>query len=79
MPGMPYWPGRRAAGWVRARALWAGYGMPPAKGSWTVEMPQGRPYHQVARNEAHRWWRPVGSLAVLVVGIGSMLLLMVAA
>jgi hypothetical protein len=44
-----------------------------------VEAPQGRPFHQVARNEAHRWWRPLaGSLAVLVVGMGSVLLLMFA-
>lgn len=55
------------------------YGMPPAKRSWTVALPPGRPYHQAARNEAHRWWRPlVGSIAILVVGMVGMLGLMVA-
>lgn len=47
------------------------YGVPPAKRPWTVPPPEGRPFHQAARNEAHRWWRPlVGTLAVLVVGFG---------
>ncbi|WP_131732998.1 CPBP family intramembrane glutamic endopeptidase [Actinomadura formosensis] len=42
-----------------------------------MELPEGRPFHQVARNEAHRWWRPlVGSLAILVIGMGLAILLM---
>ncbi|GAA1781130.1 CPBP family glutamic-type intramembrane protease [Actinomadura chokoriensis] len=62
-PQAPYGPGPYGPGY--------GYGMPPAKRPWTVPPPEGRPYHQAARDEAHRWWRPlVGSLVLLVVGFG---------
>ncbi|SNS56677.1 Membrane protease YdiL, CAAX protease family [Actinomadura meyerae] len=55
------------------------YGMPPTKRSWTVALPPDRPYHQAARNEAHRWWRPlVGAISILVVGMAGMLGLMIA-
>ncbi|WP_433327604.1 lysostaphin resistance A-like protein [Spirillospora sp. CA-294931] len=30
--------------------------------------PEGRPYHQMARSRAHRWWRPVAGTLVLMVG-----------
>ncbi|QKW34336.1 CPBP family intramembrane metalloprotease [Actinomadura sp. NAK00032] len=55
------------------------YGMPPAKRSWTVSLPPGRPYHQAARNEVHQWWRPLaGSIAILLVGMAGMLGLVIA-
>ncbi|MFB4310528.1 type II CAAX prenyl endopeptidase Rce1 family protein [Actinomadura sp. GTD37] len=73
----PYGPGPYGAAPYGPAAYGPGYGAPPAKRSWTVPTPEGRPYHQAARNEAHRWWRPlVGSLAVIVVGLGAALLLM---
>ncbi|MFA1540690.1 CPBP family intramembrane glutamic endopeptidase [Actinomadura monticuli] len=81
---MPYWPGAPAQpdGWGPQHgpgAYGPGYGMPPAKRSWTVPPPAGRRFHQVARNEAHRWWRPLaGSLVVAVAGMGLALLLMLA-
>jgi membrane protease YdiL (CAAX protease family) len=53
------------------------YGAQPVKRPWTVEPPKGRPYHQAARNEAHRWWRPlVGTVSILVVGMVFVLVLM---
>lgn len=62
-PQAPYGPGPYGPGY--------GYGMPPAKRPWTVPPPEGRPYHQAARDEAHRWWRPLlGSLVLLVGGFG---------
>lgn len=43
-----------------------GYGPPPVKRPWTVPVPGGVPYHRMARNAVHRWWRPlVGTLALL--------------
>lgn len=32
----------------------------------TVEIPPERPYHQLARNEAHRWWRPLAGTAGII-------------
>ncbi|WP_433477416.1 lysostaphin resistance A-like protein [Spirillospora sp. CA-142024] len=35
-----------------------------------MESPKGVPFHRLARNEVHRWWRPlVGSLGIVVVGM----------
>jgi membrane protease YdiL (CAAX protease family) len=52
--------------------------MPPAKRPWAVPPPEGRPYHQAARDEAHRWWRPLlGSVVLLVGGLGLAIPLMV--
>jgi membrane protease YdiL (CAAX protease family) len=52
--------------------------MPPVKRTWTVESPEGVPFHRVARNEAHRWWRPlVGTLGIAVVGMCLALALMI--
>ncbi|GAA1867935.1 CPBP family intramembrane glutamic endopeptidase [Actinomadura bangladeshensis] len=79
VPGMPYWPGAPAQPGPYSQAPYGpgpygpgyGYGMPPAKRPWTVPPPEGRPYHQAARDEAHRWWRPLlGSLVLLVGGFG---------
>lgn len=74
-PGTPYWEGAPAypQGWAPGL-----YGAgPPVKRARTVEPPKGRPFHQVARNEAHRWWRPlVGSLAIVVIGVGLAVLVM---
>jgi membrane protease YdiL (CAAX protease family) len=43
-----------------------------------VPPPEGRPYHQAARDEAHRWWRPLlGSVVLLVGGLGLAIPLMV--
>ncbi|MBW8481343.1 CPBP family intramembrane glutamic endopeptidase [Actinomadura parmotrematis] len=50
-PPQPYGPG----GWPQ----------PAPRGPWIAEAEPGRPFHQVARTAAHRWWRPlVGSAAV---------------
>ncbi|GLZ09852.1 hypothetical protein Acsp04_00880 [Actinomadura sp. NBRC 104425] len=44
-----------------------GYGPPSVKQPWMVPVPGGVPYHRVARNAVHRWWRPLaGTLALLV-------------
>lgn len=76
-PGTPYWEGAPAYPQGREPGLY-GAG-PPVERARTVELPKGRPFHQVARNEAHRWWRPlVGSLAILVIGMGLAVLLMLA-
>ncbi|NKZ07056.1 CPBP family intramembrane glutamic endopeptidase [Actinomadura latina] len=84
---MPYWQGSPAqpGGWEYGSGAYGpgaygpAYGAPPAKRRWPVEPPEGRPFHQAARNEAHRWWRPlVGSLAIIAVGTGSAILLMLA-
>lgn len=38
----------------------------------TVDVPPGRPYHQLARNAAHRWWRPlVGTGGIICVFFGA--------
>lgn len=50
---------------------YAAYGAHPVRSSWTVPPPPGSRYHQLARTEVHRWWRPlVGSLAILGMGMG---------
>ena len=28
--------------------------------AWLRPLPSSRPFHQLARNDVHRWWRPVG-------------------
>ncbi|CNE22569.1 CAAX amino terminal protease self-immunity [Mycobacterium tuberculosis] len=72
-PQNPYEPGAYGPG-----AYGYAYGTPPAKRPWTVPPPEGRPYHQAARNEAHRWWRPLlGGVLLLVGGFGLAIPLMV--
>ncbi|MEU6039356.1 lysostaphin resistance A-like protein [Actinomadura sp. NPDC047616] len=52
-----------------------GYG-PPVKRPWTVPVPDGVPYHRMARNAVHRWWRPlVGTLTILGGALCAMLAL----
>ncbi len=42
--------------------------------NWLREAPPGRPFHQLARHDMYRWWRPLlGLLFIVVVGIGVML------
>ncbi|GAA1535471.1 hypothetical protein GCM10009678_17430 [Actinomadura kijaniata] len=42
------------------------HGPPAARGPWVVPVRPGVPFHQMARTDAHRWWRPlVGTVAVL--------------
>lgn len=44
--------------------------------SWLRPLPPSRPYHQLARNDVHRWWRPlVALLFIAVFGMGAMLAL----
>ena len=44
--------------------------------SWLRPLPPSRPYHQLARNDVHRWWRPLVALLFIVVfGTGAMLAL----
>ncbi|TDD95669.1 CPBP family intramembrane glutamic endopeptidase [Actinomadura rubrisoli] len=55
-----------------------GYGQPREKPPWAVPVPPGVPFHRMARNAAHRWWRPlVGTLAIagagFAIAIGLML------
>ncbi|TDD87022.1 CPBP family intramembrane metalloprotease [Actinomadura darangshiensis] len=79
--GVPYWPGAPAeppGPYGAPGPYGGGYGVQPVKRPWTVPSPEGVPFHRVARNEAHRWWRPlVGSLAIaaagMVLAIGLML------
>ncbi|GAA0564067.1 CPBP family intramembrane glutamic endopeptidase [Actinomadura livida] len=72
----PYWQG--AYGQAPYPQGYPGYGMQPVKTSWTVEAPAGSPFHHLARNDAHRWWRPLaGSLTILVIGIGLVMGLMI--
>jgi membrane protease YdiL (CAAX protease family) len=53
--------------------------MRPVKTSWVVEAPAGSPFHRLARNDVHRWWRPVlGILTILAIGMGLVLGLMIA-
>ncbi|MCP9970691.1 hypothetical protein LUX57_40550 [Actinomadura madurae] len=55
-----------------------GYGMPPVKRPWTVETPEGVPFHRMARTEVHRWWRPlVGTVGIAAVGMALALGLMI--
>jgi membrane protease YdiL (CAAX protease family) len=43
---------------------------------WLRPIPPGRPFHQLGRNDAYRWWRPLGSLLFIAVcGVGAMLAL----
>ncbi|MFC6878435.1 MULTISPECIES: CPBP family intramembrane glutamic endopeptidase [Actinomadura] len=52
---------------------------PPVKRPWTVPVQPGRPFHQVARTEAHRWWRPlVGTLGIAAVGMALVIIVMIA-
>ncbi|WP_157431620.1 CPBP family intramembrane glutamic endopeptidase [Actinomadura hibisca] len=54
------------------------YGPPQVKQPWIVPPEPGRPFHQMARTAAHRWWRPlVGTLAILAAGLGLMMVLMI--
>lgn len=44
--------------------------------AWLRPVPSSRPYHQLARNDVHRWWRPlVALLFIAVFGTGAMLAL----
>ncbi|QFG24977.1 CPBP family intramembrane glutamic endopeptidase [Actinomadura sp. WMMB 499] len=44
----------------------------PVKRPWIVPTPRGVPFHRMARSETHSWWRPlVGTLAIIVVGLGA--------
>lgn len=44
--------------------------------SWLRPLPPNRPYHQLARNDVHRWWRPLLVLLFIVVfGMGAMVAL----
>ena len=44
--------------------------------SWLRPLPPSRPYHQLARTDVHRWWRPlVALLFIAVFGMGAMLAL----
>ncbi|MEV5568637.1 CPBP family glutamic-type intramembrane protease [Spirillospora sp. NPDC052269] len=54
-----------------------GYGYPQVKQSWTDDPPPGKPFHQLARTERNRWWRPlVGSLFVLAGAFVAMFVLL---
>ncbi|SFT74468.1 Membrane protease YdiL, CAAX protease family [Actinopolyspora lacussalsi subsp. righensis] len=39
---------------------------PPPKPGFPAPVPEGTPFHLLARNSAHRWWRPVVALLVLL-------------
>ncbi|MEO3826166.1 CPBP family glutamic-type intramembrane protease [Actinomadura sp. B10D3] len=68
-----YAPGRYGPG-----PYGGGYGMPPVKRPWTVETPEGVPFHRMARNEVHRWWRPLaGTVGIAAVGMALALGLMI--
>jgi membrane protease YdiL (CAAX protease family) len=44
--------------------------------SWLRPLPPQRPFHQLARNDVYRWWRPVVALLFVVVfGVAAMLAL----
>lgn len=46
--------------------------------SWLRPVPTTRPFHQLARNDVYRWWRPlVAFLVMALFGIGAMLALVV--
>ncbi len=45
-----------------------GYGM-PEKRRWTAEPPAGTPYHRMARNGWHRWWRPIVGTLLVTAGV----------
>lgn len=45
---------------------------------WLRPIPPSRPFHQLARNDVHRWWRPLASLLFIVVfGVASMAALVI--
>ncbi|MGJ7907427.1 CPBP family intramembrane glutamic endopeptidase [Actinopolyspora sp. H202] len=39
---------------------------PPPKPGFPASVPEGTPFHLLARNSAHRWWRPAVALLVLL-------------
>ena len=44
--------------------------------SWLRPVPPSRPFHQLARNDVYRWWRPVlGLVFIVVFGMGVMIAL----
>jgi hypothetical protein len=44
--------------------------------TWLRPVPPGRPFHQLARNDVYRWWRPlVAVLFIAVFSLGAMLAL----
>ncbi|WP_157429823.1 CPBP family intramembrane glutamic endopeptidase [Actinomadura oligospora] len=55
-----------------------GYGYQQVKQPWADDPPPGRSFHQLARTERNRWWRPlVGSLFVLAGAFVAMFVLLV--
>lgn len=41
---------------------------PRPRGPWAAAVPEGAPFHRLARTAAYRWWRPPLSLALIVAG-----------
>ncbi|MEV3919970.1 CPBP family intramembrane glutamic endopeptidase [Actinomadura coerulea] len=77
---MPYWDGAPAQppGAPYPSPYAPGYGIHAAKRPWTVETPKAAPFHRLARNEVHRWWRPlVGTLGIAALGMGLAIGLMI--
>jgi membrane protease YdiL (CAAX protease family) len=79
-PGAPYWEGAPAQppGAYGPGPYGPGYGVQAARRPWTVPTPKAAPFHRLARNEVHRWWRPpVGTLGIAVVGMALVIGLMI--
>ena len=46
--------------------------------AWLRPVPPGLPFHQLARTDVHRWWRPILTFLVITLfGIGAMLALVI--
>ncbi|MEV4006625.1 CPBP family intramembrane glutamic endopeptidase [Actinomadura sp. NPDC049753] len=71
-PGTPYWDGVPAQppGADHFGPYAPPYGIHAAKRPWTVETPKAAPFHRLARNEVHRWWRPLaGTFGIAALGM----------
>jgi membrane protease YdiL (CAAX protease family) len=51
---------------------------PARSTAWLRPLPEARPFHQLGRHDAYRWWMPVLGLACLLVGgVGVMIALVI--
>ena len=72
-PGDPqFWAPQQPPPWGVQQPPWAQapYGFAPPGAPRVVSAPPNVPFHQLARTELHRWWRPLlGTAFLLVVGL----------